>query len=84
MKLIGIIVANEVLAAFLKSKPNTEVSMETNSVPPPTPIPALNNATKKPSSVNLGSICGSDQVFRRTSGCSSFDLTILNNEKCRE
>lgn len=53
MKLIGIIVANEVLAAFLKSKPNTDISMETNSVPPPIPIPALNRATKKPSNINL-------------------------------
>jgi hypothetical protein len=52
-KLMGIIVDKEVLAAFLKSKPNSEIRVETKSVPPPMPIPALKRATKKPRNTNF-------------------------------
>lgn len=56
IKLIGIIVANDVLEALLKSKPNTDdIRMETKSVPPPIPMPALKIATKKPSNINFKS-----------------------------
>ena len=53
MKQIGIIDANDVLDAFLKSKPNRDMKNETKSVPPPMPIPALNRATKKPRNISL-------------------------------
>jgi hypothetical protein len=48
-------VAKDVLAAFLKSNLNTDISMGTNRAPPPIPIPALNRATTKPSDTNLRS-----------------------------